>query len=73
MNEQEDQKAWTEEGKRDWEEMQQLWKKINKELQQAYTNCINWLLNSEQDKLRAIKCFYHYIKNWPHQELTGES
>ena len=58
--------------KKDWEETQKLRKEINQELQQAYTNYINRLLDSEEDKPGAIKRFYRYIKHL-RQESTGVS
>ena len=58
--------------KKDWEETQKLRKEINQELQKAYANYINRLLDPEEDKPGAIKRFYRYIKHL-RQESTGVS
>ena len=58
--------------KKDWEETQKLRKEINQELQQAYANYINRLLDPEEDKPGAIKRFYRYMKHL-RQESTGVS
>ena len=58
--------------KKDWEETQKLRKEIYQELQQAYANYINRLLDPEEDKPGAIKRFYRYIKHL-RQESTGVS